>query len=87
MKLRDEFIIYETEEDQVLVDVSAKYFSGVVHSNPTAACIVERLQKGATREELLMALQEKYDATEEDFQRDIDLVLSKLKSIHALEDE
>ena len=45
MKLKDEFITYETDGEQIMVAAGTDSFSGLVRSNETAGFIVECLKK------------------------------------------
>ena len=47
MRLKDEFITYETDGEQIMVAAGTDSFSGLVRSNETAGFIVECLKKTA----------------------------------------
>ena len=47
--------------EQVLIDVTSS-FAGLVRSNKTAAFIVECLKTDTTKEQIVEAMYEKYDA-------------------------
>ena len=85
MKLKDTFITHDSDGEQVLIDVTSS-FAGLVRSNRTAAFIVECLKKETTREEIVEAMYEKYDAPKEVLQRDVDAIIEKLRGIGALEE-
>ena len=74
MKLKSTFITHSTENEQLMVSVGGD-FSGMVRSNPTAAFIVNMLSEGTTREEIIAAMLEKYDADRDIIERDVDKVL------------
>ena len=44
MRLKDTFITHDSDQEQVLIDVTSS-FAGLVRSNRTAAFIVECLKK------------------------------------------
>lgn len=83
MKLKDEFITHESDGEQILIDTAGS-FSGMVRSNKTAAFIVDCLKEETSKEVIVAKMCEKYDASEEIITRDVELVLSKLKSIGAI---
>ena len=86
MKLKDAFVTQQIEDTQFLIAVGGEAFSGVVRSNKTAAYIVDLLGSEITREEIVDAMCRKYDAPREVIAADVDGVLEKLRSIHALEE-
>ena len=53
MKLRDEFVMQTTEDENIMVAVDSKIFSGLVRSNKTAAAIIEQLRAETTRDEIV----------------------------------
>lgn len=85
MKLKDGFIAHEMGEQQVLVAAEGVSFNGLVRSNKTAAFIVDCLGKETTKEEIVDAMIEKYDAPKDVIERDVETILDKLKSIGALD--
>lgn len=85
MKLNSNFIIYANDEDHILMDTASE-FSGIVHSNHTAADIVELLQSETTQEEIVQKMMERYDASEEVVARDVKKILATLRSIHAIDE-
>lgn len=84
MKLKDSFITYVSDGQQIMVDASAKSFVGLVRSNETAAFIIDLLKTDTTAEKIISAMCEKYDAPAEKIAMDVKAVLSKLSSIGAL---
>ena len=87
MKLKKEFILHETGSSAILVSVQKKAFPGMLRLNKTAAFIVSRLKAGATEEELIRAVLEKYDASPEEAAESCRLVVGNLRKIGALEEE
>lgn len=85
MKLKESFITYENGDDNILMDSSAK-FSGLVHSNSTAAYIVECLKTETTENEIVQKMLAKYDATEEQISEGVKSILTKLRSIGAIDE-
>ena len=64
MKLKDEFITYETDGEQIMVAAGTDSFSGLVRSNETAGFIVECLKKTVTEDDIVHAMTDAYDAPE-----------------------
>ena len=85
MKLKSTFISHVSAGEQILVDVTNS-FSGLIRSNKTAAFIVDQLKTETTRENIVAAMLEQYDASEDVISRDVDTVLTKLRSVGALEE-
>lgn len=85
MKLKDSFIVYNKGDDHILID-SSNSFSGLAHSNKTAAFIMECLKSETTEAEIVGKMLEKYDATEEEVKKGVNNVIEKLRSIGALEE-
>ena len=81
MKLRYNFVVQQVADDYVAVAVGedASNFGRLVRMNKTGAFLFEMLKKDMTREELLAAMVEKYDADEEILQSNLDVFLEKLK--------
>lgn len=50
-------------------------FAGLVRSNKTAAFIVECLKTDTTKEQIVEAMYEKYDAPKEVLQQDVDSIV------------
>ena len=85
MKLKSTFVTHSTDNEQLMVSVGGD-FSGMVRSNPTAAFIVDMLAEGTTREDIISAMLEKYDADRTVIERDVDKVLSALSKIGAIDE-
>lgn len=83
MRLRDSFVTHDNKEGQVMVDVSGQ-FSGIIKSNKSAAFVVELLKEEHTKEELVEALYNKYDAPREILESDLNDLIDKLRKVGAL---
>ncbi len=84
MKLKDTFITYAASGEHTMV--STEGFSGVVRSNKTAAFIIESLKEPTTMEQIVEAMEAKYDAPREVIEKDVAKVLEELRSIGAIEE-
>lgn len=86
MKLKDGFVTHEMGGEQIMVATGGANFSGLVRSNATAAFIVECLKEETTRQAIIDTMLKRYDAPENVIAADVDMVLSKLRSIKALDE-
>ena len=88
MKLRDGFITYSTDEEQIMVAAgsAAEFFHGMVRSNRTAAFIIDCLSQETTKEEIVEKMFKKYDASREQIASGVDSVLDSLRKIGALDE-
>ena len=84
MKLNPNFITQEIDDTLFLVPIGNEEFRGIVKNNKTAAFIINHLKEETTREALIAAMCETYDAPEETLAKDVDTALSKLREIGAL---
>ena len=86
MKLRKGFITHESNGEHITVTAGNTAFNGLVRSNKTAGFIVECLKKNVTKEEIIHKMLDKYDACEETITKDVDVILSRLQEIGAIDD-
>ena len=86
MKLKDGFVTHEMGGEQIMVATGAASFSGLVRSNATAAFIVDCLKEDVTAEQIVAKLLEKYDVSEAVVAADVEKILTKLRSIGALDE-
>ena len=86
MKLKDGFVTHEMGGEQIMVATGNANFSGLVRSNATAAYIVDCLKEQTTRDEIIQKMLARYDATAEVISADVDKVLTRLRSINALDE-
>ena len=83
MKIREEFITHESDDEQILIDTAGS-FAGMVRSNKTAAFIVDCLKEDTTADQIIDTMCAKYDAPREVIARDVNMVIEKLKKIGAI---
>lgn len=88
MKLRDGFITYNTDGEQIMVAAgsAAARFQGMVRSNRTAACIVDCLMTDTTETEVVDKMAARFDAPREVIARDVAHILAQLRRIGALDE-
>lgn len=85
MKIKKGFILKELDGQVVAIPVGSD-FSGVVKMNEIAALLWKTLEKGATKEELVAAIKNEYDATDEQAQSAVEGTVELLKKNGFLED-
>ena len=85
MKLKDTYITHDSDGEQILLDTSSS-FAGLIRSNKTAAFIVECLKEETTKEKIVEAMFEKYDAPKDVLAKDVSDVIEKLRKVGALEE-
>lgn len=86
MKLNENFITQSIGSNQIMVAGGDAAFSGFVRSNETAAFIVEKLKTETTKDEIIDAMLDRYDASREKISGDVEKILSVLRSIGALDE-
>lgn len=84
MKLKETFVTQNMDGEQIMVSADGG-FSGMVRSNATAAFIIDQLKRNTTRDAILDAMEQKYDASREVMAKDVDMVLNNLRKIGALD--
>jgi hypothetical protein len=85
MKLSKKFIVYKMANSTVLIPAGDVSFSGVVKGNDTLEAILGLLKTDTTREQVIEAMIERFNAPEETIAADVDRALSELERIGALE--
>lgn len=85
MKLKENYITQEMDGEQIMVAAGGG-FAGMVRSNATAAFIVDCLKTGTTKEAILDAMEKKYDAPRKVMADDVDMVITNLRKIGALDE-
>ena len=84
MKLKSTFITHNTADGQLMISAGGE-FNGMVRSNSTAAAIIDMLAVGTTREAIIAAMLERYEADEQTVAADVDKVIAALQKIGAIE--
>jgi len=88
MKLKEGFILHKTGEENIVVPTgkASKSFNGLIRNNATATFIFERLLQDVTEEDLVQAILEKYDVSEEIAKEDVKAVLKQLRKAGILDE-
>jgi methyltransferase-like protein len=85
MKLKSNFVTHNTDGETLMISAGGS-FNGMVRTNSTAGMIIEMLSTETTRDEIIAAMLEKYDVTEEVLARDVDRILTELRGIGAIDE-
>ena len=86
MKIKSEYITHMIDDTQYLVGVGSNAFHGIVRSNETAAFIIEQLKTETTKEKVVAAVLEQYEADPAKVAADVDMIIEKLRGIGALDE-
>ena len=86
MKLKEDAIVQSVADTVFLVPVGAEAFSGIARSNKTAGFILEMLKEETTKEQIVDAMAEKYDASKETIAADLEEILDKLRELNVLDE-
>ncbi len=70
----------------MLIPTGDASFSGIVKGNSTLGAIIDLMSEDTTEEEVVAKMREKYNAPEGVIERDVSLVIEKLRSIGALDE-
>ncbi len=87
MKIKKGFVLSKIGNDTVAVATGelSHDFSGVIMLNNSGVFLWNRLESGATRDELLASMLEKYDVSETEAAADIDAFVEQLTGAGILE--
>lgn len=69
-----------------MVSTGGSDFSGVVRGNKTTGVILELLKKDTTQEEIVAAMEDRFDAPAATIAQDVERVLGELRKIGALDE-
>ena len=85
MKLKKEFITHTSGDEQLMISAGGS-FNGMVRSNKTAAFIIDMLKEETSKEAIVAAMLERYDAEESVISADVDKVIDALRGIGAIDE-
>ena len=87
MKIKEDFLRRKVADCYVVVPVGKATvdFNGMMNLNETGAFLWEKLENDTTKEELLKAMLDEYEVTEDIAKKDIDNFITKLKDGNLLE--
>ncbi len=88
MKLRGEFVIRQVVDEVLAIPVgnTALEFNGMIMLNAVSRIIWESLSMGATIDEIVTAVTDKFEVSAEEARADITEFIDKLREINIIED-
>ena len=88
MKIKENFVLRQIAGQYVVVAIAQASvdFNGMITLNESSALLWAKLEQGCDRAELIRALTEEYEVSEEKAAQDIDQFLAKLVSAGCLDD-
>ena len=87
MKIKEDFVLREVADSYVVVPVNKLTldFNGIINLNETGAFLFEKLQNGCKKADLLKAMLDEYEVSEEKASADPDIFIQKLSEADVLE--
>ena len=87
MKIKENFVLRQVASSWVVLPLAEATldFNGMLTLNESGLLLWNRLEKGCTKEELLAALTEEYDVSDDEALADIDEFLEKLKKVGCID--
>lgn len=87
MRIKEGFLLRETAGRFIVLPLGGELDLGsLITLNETGAFLWRLLEEGKSRKELLEALLEDYDVTQERAEKDLDALLAKMEAAGLLED-
>lgn len=86
MKVSDQFILRTIADEYLLVPTGQLAFQikGLIALSESGALLYNRLKGGCSREDLVAALTEEYEVSEEEASRDTEAFLDQMRSLKML---
>jgi hypothetical protein len=86
MKIKENFLLRKISDSYVVVPVGDAVvdFSGLINLNESGAFLFEKLQKGATEDELVQALLGEYNVAEDVARADVQKFIKKAQDADVL---
>ena len=86
MKLKEEFVTVLNKDSSITVSTDTKLFSGMIRGNETAAFMMKCLEKETSVDEIVAAVLHEYEADETLVRKDVEDLISKLRSVNAIDE-
>lgn len=88
MKIKSGFVVRKVGGQYVAVAVGerSREFNGMIRLNETGKFIWEKLEKGAEKEDIILAMLDEYDATRETVENDVNTFIDALLKVQAIEE-
>lgn len=87
MKIKEDFVLRKVADSYVVVPVNKLTldFNGIINLNETGAFLFEKLQNDCEKADLLSAMLDEYEVSEQKASADIDSFIKKLREADVLE--
>ena len=85
MKIKEDFIYHESDEESMLIPTGDADFSGIVKGNKTLGIIMDLMKEDTTEDEIVARMKERFDAPEDVIRADVRTVIANLSKIGALD--
>lgn len=86
MKLSNQFIAYQAQDQTVLVAVGGAAFSGLIRGNEALGELLSLLKEETAEADLIAAMRERYDAPDGAIEKAVHDALEQLRAVGALEE-
>ena len=86
MKLKSEFIPYNTDTESLLVPAGGAGWSGLVRGNRTLGAILELLKSETSEEAIVSSMKARFDAPEDVIAADVKKALENLRESGAIDE-
>ena len=86
MKIKSGYLLREVAGNNVVVPVGNLDFDGMITLNETGTLIWKKLEEGATEEELIQAILNEYEVTDEVASADVKTFLQALRGAKLLDE-
>ena len=86
MRLNPDFIVHSVDGNTLLVPTASAEFHGLIRGNKSVGVILGCLEKGATEEEIVNTMLERFDANRCVIENDVKDVIFKLREVGAIID-
>lgn len=89
MKIKEDFSVFQMENEYYLIPTGGMSFKGVIKGNRTMGYILDALKEDTTQEKIVAKLKELFDVSghEEDVEQDVKQAIEKLRMVGALEED
>ncbi|MBR3311427.1 MAG: PqqD family protein [Solobacterium sp.] len=87
IQLKKDFITHTNEDESYIIPFGEQKFNGIVKMNSTGAFIVGMLKNKTTEEAIIQEMLKTYDVSEAMARKDVEKVISALRSIGAVEED
>lgn len=87
MKIKEGFKLRKVAGNYIVIATgkASKEFNGMINLNEVGAFLWERLEKGATKDELVNALLSEYEVPNDIANKDVEAFLNKLQGANLVE--